>query len=73
MNAIAWNTSTGARNFVYAGTADTQPGAYISDCKETPPSQFVLSEKGQKVQKKVWEELRDIWIKVDPKTETILA
>ena len=71
-NWIAWRTEFGARNFLYAGVADVTSGAYIGDCKETEPSDFVLSGKGQKVQKQIWGELSDLWTKLDSKVGEIL-
>lgn len=70
---IAWSTEFGARNYLYAGVADVSSGSYISECEETPPSSYVLSAKGEQVQRQVFGELSAIWRKIDPKVEAILA
>jgi NAD(P)-dependent dehydrogenase (short-subunit alcohol dehydrogenase family) len=55
---LARTTEVGARNFVYSGSAGPEThGHYISECKITMPSDFVLSKEGYEVQNKVWEEL----------------
>jgi hypothetical protein len=71
-NWVAWSTEKGARNFLYAGVSDVTSGAYVSDCKETEPSAFVRSDEGLKIQKQIWGELSDLWIKLDPKTASVL-
>jgi retinol dehydrogenase-12 len=65
-NWIAWRTEKGSRTFFYASTQNTKPGAYISSCKETPPSLFVVSEKGKATQKKYWAESVAIWKSLVP-------
>lgn len=73
LNRIAWSAERGTRNYLYAATQDTEPGAYISRCKVIQPSKYVLSEKGQKVQKKLFEELKAFWVNEAPETATLLA
>lgn len=73
MNAIAWSTEKGARNYLYAATQITEPGAYISYATEYPPSEFVRSEKGQQVEKKLFGELKDFWIGQAPQVAQVLA
>lgn len=70
---MAWSTEKGARNYLYAATQDTQPGAYVSYAREYEPSAFVQSEKGHQVQKKLFGELRDFWISKAPQTSKVLA
>ena len=41
-------------------------GAYKSDCKVVPPSAYVLSEEGQKMQKRVWAELCEKLEAIEP-------
>lgn len=73
MNAIAWSTEKGARNYLYAATQDTKPGAYISYATEYEPSAFVQSEKGHQVQKKLFGELKDFWVSTAPQVGQVLA
>lgn len=71
-NWIAWSTEKGARNYLYAATQDTEPGAYISQCQVTPISDFAQSEKGQMLQKKLFEELKSVWTHQAPQVAKLL-
>lgn len=69
---MSFSTEKGARNFAYAAVADVPSGSYIQMVQPTEPSAFVLSEKGQKCQKQVWEEMKAVWIKQDAGVRHIL-
>lgn len=60
-NWIAWPTELGARNYMYAMVTDTAPGAYVSHCKESYASNFVVSADGQAAQRKFWKECLVLW------------
>lgn len=71
---IAWTSEKGARNFAYAAVAENVPsGGYIQMAAPAEPSDYVKSEKGQKVQKKLWEELKAVWVELAPEVKSILA
>ncbi|KAF2026136.1 retinol dehydrogenase 12 [Setomelanomma holmii] len=55
---LARTTEVGSRTLVIAGSSGVgSHGEYQSDGKITPPSEWVRSEEGAKVQKRVWDEL----------------
>lgn len=55
---LARTTEVGSRTLVHAGSCGQESnGQYLSDCKVSPPSQFVRSPEGAKAQERVWEEL----------------
>lgn len=73
LRSFSWPTEKGARNFAYAAICDDPSGSYISECQAKPVSEFVRSEKGKQVQQKVWNELKEIWVEVEPKVHEVLA
>ncbi|KAL1643101.1 hypothetical protein SLS58_005070 [Diplodia intermedia] len=57
----------GARNFVTCASAGAAwHGRYVSDGVPKEPAALVLSEEGAKLQRRVWEELRDILEGIEP-------
>jgi hypothetical protein len=55
---LARSTEVGSRTLVDATTSGPEShGEYKSDCQVVPPSAYVLSEDGRKMQKRVWAEL----------------
>jgi retinol dehydrogenase 12 len=64
---LARSTEVGSRTLVDATTSGPEThGAYKSDCKVVPPSAYVLSEEGQKMQKRVWAELCEKLEAIEP-------
>jgi retinol dehydrogenase-12 len=69
--ALGRRTAEGAKTLVWAATAghndasvrDSLKGAYSSDCRIAAPSDFALSDEGQKIQSRLW---------VGPCTATLL-
>jgi len=75
LNLLAWigkfligrSTEMGSRTLVAAACAgEDSHGQYMVDCKNTKPSPFVRSEEGQKVQKRVYEELLQALEEIQP-------
>lgn len=55
---LARTTEAGSRTLVHAASQGVEShGQYLSDCRVTPPSTWVLSKEGYEVQGRVWEEL----------------
>lgn len=73
LGVVAWTPTYGARTIVWSATTHTTPGAYIQDCMEVEPLDFVSTEKGQDVQKQVWQEMVKLWIKKDADIRLIEA
>ncbi|KAJ7735645.1 hypothetical protein DFH07DRAFT_843487 [Mycena maculata] len=72
--SISLPTSEGALNLIYAVLTPTPPGAFIGQCQLRPkhiPS-WVLTKEGLRVQKKVWDEMVDIWRGVSPDVDNIV-
>ncbi|MCJ1357020.1 MAG: hypothetical protein MMC33_007016 [Icmadophila ericetorum] len=64
---IARTTEQGSRTLVSGACAASEShGEYMSESRVQPPSPFVLSEEGQKTQKRVWEELNAKLEKIEP-------
>jgi hypothetical protein len=64
---LARSTEIGSRTLVDATASGPEShGEYKSDCKVVPPSPFVLSEKGRKLQKRVWAELTEKLEAIEP-------
>ena len=56
---LAWTSEQGSRQLVYSAIGerdneDHMKGAFVSKAKVVEPSDFVLSEEGQKMQDNVW-------------------
>jgi retinol dehydrogenase 12 len=63
----ARTTEVGSRTLVSAALMGKEShGQYLSDCKIKPPAVFVTSAEGQKTQKRVWTELKDILEGIQP-------
>ncbi|KAF2428072.1 NAD(P)-binding protein [Tothia fuscella] len=63
----ARTTEVGARTLVHATHAGEEShGKYLSDCAVREPAPLVLSEQGQKLQEKVWSELKEKLEKIHP-------
>ncbi|KZO99085.1 NAD(P)-binding protein [Calocera viscosa TUFC12733] len=68
-------TEMGSRTIVHAALGmDAQgvQGAYLNDCAVAECSDFLLSEKGVKVQEQLWNETIDVLRKFDPKVLQIV-
>ncbi|VDB90987.1 unnamed protein product [Peniophora sp. CBMAI 1063] len=75
---IARSTEEGSRMVVWsavgnAGREDELRGAYVNLCKVDEPSNFVVSDVGQEVQKRVWAECVEILSAVSPAFGEIVA
>lgn len=73
LGAIAWTPAYGARTIAWSAVTPTSPGAYIQDCKEVAPLEFITTEKGEEVQKQLWQEMVKLWIKKDADIRLIEA
>ncbi|KAF2180128.1 short-chain dehydrogenase/reductase SDR [Zopfia rhizophila CBS 207.26] len=68
--AFGWTTQQGAHCLTDALVEhEDSHGEYLSEQKVVPPSNFVLSDEGQKVQKKIWNETLDVFKKEVPKAD----
>ncbi|KAJ6530002.1 hypothetical protein DFH09DRAFT_151650 [Mycena vulgaris] len=69
---VAWPTSKGALNLVYAVVKPTPPGAFISSCEVRQPPSWTRKKDGMKVQKKVWDEMVEVWRGVSPDVDELV-
>ncbi|KAF9485551.1 NAD(P)-binding protein [Pholiota conissans] len=73
---LARTTEEGSRQLVFAAIGnegkDEMRGAYISMSEVNEPSDFVISEEGRVAQDKLWDNLIDELIKIDPKVRDIV-
>lgn len=72
-SALAWSCEYGARTIAWCAVNTTSPGAYVEDCKEVEPAHILSTEKGQDIQKQVWQEMVKLWIKKDPDVRLLEA
>lgn len=57
---IGWTAEKGSRPYIYAIAAGKEShGRYISECQYKPESRYVQSQRGQRIQKKMWKDL--VW------------
>ncbi|KAF2265022.1 putative 3-oxoacyl-reductase [Lojkania enalia] len=64
---LAWTTQQGGYCLTNALIEhEDSHGQYLSEQKVVPPSRFVLSDEGKKVQKKIWDETIDLFKKEIP-------
>ncbi|KAI0065467.1 NAD(P)-binding protein [Artomyces pyxidatus] len=75
---ISRTTEVGSRALVWAATGarhreNDLRGAFISDAGVTEPSDFVVSEEGARMQKRLWDEIVEVLGKVSPKFKTIIG
>ncbi|KAF8625040.1 hypothetical protein AX17_006954 [Amanita inopinata Kibby_2008] len=73
---LAFTTEQGSRQLVWAALGGDDKdeklhGAYISRSQAEEPSDFVLSEQGQKMQGKLWIEIMEILSKIDSRVTTV--
>lgn len=67
LSLIARTSEQGSRTYISAATAGPEShGIYLEDCKLSTPHEFVDSEAGEKIQKKVFGELMDILEGLEP-------
>ncbi|KAJ7117481.1 hypothetical protein C8R44DRAFT_738381 [Mycena epipterygia] len=69
---IAWPVSKGSINMVYALLSPTPPGAYISSCEIRQPPAWTRSKDGLEIQKKVWDEMVEVWRGVSLDVDNII-
>ncbi|KAH7921754.1 NAD(P)-binding protein [Leucogyrophana mollusca] len=69
------STEVGSRTLVHPAVAPderSRHGRYLSSCEVAEDSDWVLSEEGRAVAKKIWAETMEILVKVDPRVDAIL-
>jgi retinol dehydrogenase-12 len=55
---MGWTAEKGSRVYVHAMAAGKEShGKYISECQIKPDSQYMRSERGLRIQKKIWSDL----------------
>ncbi|KAJ7464509.1 hypothetical protein FB451DRAFT_1263697 [Mycena latifolia] len=71
---LAWSTAKGALNLLYAVLSPTPPGAFISSCEtRQPPAWWERNAAGgSEVQRKVWDEMVEVWRTVSPDVDAIV-
>ncbi|KAF5383770.1 hypothetical protein D9615_003778 [Tricholomella constricta] len=74
--ALARTTEEGGRQLVYAAVGgaedeDKMRGAYISSSQVSEASDFAIGPEGKAVQKRLWDEMMGILVKIDPRLREI--
>jgi NAD(P)-dependent dehydrogenase (short-subunit alcohol dehydrogenase family) len=55
---MGWTAEKGSRIYIHAMAAGKEShGKYMSECQFKPESQFVQSERGKRIQKKMWKDV----------------
>jgi NAD(P)-dependent dehydrogenase (short-subunit alcohol dehydrogenase family) len=75
--ALARSTEEGSRNLVWAAIGaeekkDELRGAFISLAQVSEPSDYVIGEEGKVAEEKLWDNLIEELIKVEPKVQQIV-
>lgn len=73
IRAASQAAEAGARNFAWACTNDTPPGAYVSVTSVRPTNNYSRSEEAIKFEDQLWDELVEEWVKVAPNVRQIVA
>ncbi|KAG8162060.1 hypothetical protein KVR01_007825 [Diaporthe batatas] len=64
---VARTSEQGARTYIHAAAAGWEShGVYLEDCNLSTPHEFVDSEEGVRIQKKVYAELIEILERIEP-------
>ncbi|KAF2662127.1 NAD(P)-binding protein [Lophiostoma macrostomum CBS 122681] len=64
---LGWTAEKGSRTYVHAMVAGKEShGRYLSECQFKVESAFVQSQRGQRIQKKIWDDLVRRIRKVSP-------
>jgi retinol dehydrogenase 12 len=67
LKVIGRSSEKGSRTLVHGAVAGKEVhGQYVSECQVKPASAFVRSKEGEKLQKRVWEELMAKLEKISP-------
>ncbi|PFH48615.1 hypothetical protein AMATHDRAFT_5644 [Amanita thiersii Skay4041] len=72
---LAYTTEEGSRQLVWGalgGSDQELSGAYISRSAVAEPSDFIIGDKGKKVQERLWRETLGILGKIDPKVVEVI-
>lgn len=70
---MARSIEVGSRTYVHAAAAaDDVQGKYLSDCKVEAESQFVTSDKGKALAKRLWDELSVILEEIRPEVMNLI-
>ncbi|KAJ7742842.1 hypothetical protein B0H16DRAFT_1562530 [Mycena metata] len=71
-HTVAWPISKGAINMVYAVLRPTPPGAFITSCEIRRPPSWTCKKDGLLIQKKVWDEMVEVWRGIAPEVDNIV-
>ncbi|KAF8213732.1 hypothetical protein K438DRAFT_1957084 [Mycena galopus ATCC 62051] len=72
-HTVAWPISKGAINIIYAVLMPTPPGAFISAGEIRSPPAWTCKKDGLQLQKKVWDEMVEVWRGVAPELRILSA
>jgi retinol dehydrogenase-12 len=71
--AMGWTAEKGSRMYLYALAAGKEShGKYLSECQVKNESQFVRSERGQRINRKMWKDLLGRIEKIAPEVAVIV-
>jgi retinol dehydrogenase-12 len=71
--AMGWTAEKGSRMYLYAlGAGRESHGKYLSECQTKIESQFVRSKRGQRIQGKMWKDLRGRIERIAPEVAGIV-
>jgi retinol dehydrogenase-12 len=72
-SVMGWTAEKGSRMYLYALAAGKEShGKYLSECQVKIESQFVRSERGRKIQCKMWKDLMNRIRSISPETAGIV-
>ncbi|KAJ6566761.1 hypothetical protein B0H19DRAFT_1138548 [Mycena capillaripes] len=67
---LGWTPAEGSLNLLYGVLSPTPPGAYIATCEVREPPTWVKTRAGAQVQKRAWNEMVEVWGRVEPEVES---
>ncbi len=70
---VGWSAEKGSRAVIYAAAMGEESyGRYVSECRLKPESEFVRSNRGRQIQKRVWKDLRARIKKISPEVASFI-
>ncbi|KAJ7504305.1 hypothetical protein B0H11DRAFT_1981586 [Mycena galericulata] len=73
LSLLAWTTTKGSLNMLYALLTPTGPGEFVSCCRVREPPSWSRSPEGLRVQEQVWSEMLEVWKEVSPELSGIVV
>ncbi|KAJ7058028.1 hypothetical protein C8F01DRAFT_1149228 [Mycena amicta] len=72
IKAIAWTSTKGALNIIYALLKPTPPAAFVTSCQVRKSVAWSYTKDAARVQNQLWKEMVEVWTAASPSVANIL-